>query len=107
MDVGSATPPVPGVPAAPVPTPCPMVTLMPGVPAVPFRLTFIDDLALPPDALALGFRLERVPAFGLDEDFVLDDAGTDFDRFILTATPVRGAEPFAPVLGAVVLAAPL
>jgi hypothetical protein len=84
-----------------------MVTLMPGVPAVPFRLTFIDDLALPPDALALGFRLERVPAFGLDEDFVLDDAGTDFDRFILTATPVRGAEPFAPVLGAVVLAAPL
>ena len=106
MDVGSAIPPVPGVPEAPVPTPCPMVTLMPGVPPVRLRLTFSDDLALPPDAFALGFLPERVRAFGLDEAFVLD-AGTDFDRFIVTATPVRGAEPFAPVFGAVVLAAPL
>jgi hypothetical protein len=33
--------------------------------------------------------------------FVFDDAGTFFDRFIVTAMPDRGDEPFALVLGAV------
>jgi hypothetical protein len=105
MDVGSAIPPVPGVPAA-VPPPCPTVTLMPGVPAVRFRLTLTVELAFPPDVVVLGFLPERVRAFGLADAFVFVDAGTFFEGLKLTVTPDRGAEPFALVFGAVVVAPP-
>jgi len=39
----------------------------------------------------------------LADAFVLDEAGTLFDDFIVTVTPDRGAEPFARAFGAVVV----
>jgi hypothetical protein len=78
-----------------------------GVPAVRFRFTLSDDEALPPDAADLGLRPERVRAFGLAEALAADDAGTVFERFIVTDTPDRGDEASARVFGAVVVPAPL
>jgi hypothetical protein len=77
------------------------------VPAVRFRVTLTVEPAFPPDAVVLGFLPERVRAFGLADAFVFVDAGTVFDGLIDTVTPGRGAEPFAPVFGAVVVAPPL
>jgi hypothetical protein len=71
------------------------------VPAVRFGLIFTDELEVPPDALAFGLPPERVPALGLADVFVLDDAGMFFDPFMVTVTPDRGAEPFARAFGVV------
>ena len=65
------------------------------------RLVCTELLAFPADAAACGLRLERVPAFGFARAFVFAAAGTFFDGLMATATPDRGAEPFALVLGAV------
>ncbi len=94
-------PPIPCLPEVAEPPRCVNVTPTPGVPAVRFRLVFTDEPALPVDALALDFRPERVPALGFADVFVLDDAGTFFDGFTVTARPHRGAEPFALVFVAV------
>jgi hypothetical protein len=94
-------PPIPCLPEDAEPPRCVNVTPAAGVPAVRFRFVFTDELPLPPDALALDFRPERVPALGFADAFVLDDAGTFFDGFMVMAMPDRGAEPFALVFGAV------
>ncbi len=79
----------------------PTVTRMPGVRAVRFRLTFTVERALPPDAVVLGFLPEWVRAFGLADAFVLVAAGTFLDGLMVTVRPDRGAEPLAPVFGAI------
>ena len=102
-DVGAVTPPVPWLPEAPEPPRCVTVTRAPGVPAVRLGLTFTDVLAFPPDAFALGLRPELVPALGLVDAFVFDDAGAFFDDFVVTLTPEREPEPFALAFGDVVV----
>jgi hypothetical protein len=95
---GTATPPTPCLPEAAETPPCVSVTPTPGVPAVLFRLAPNDVLALPADPVALGLRPDRVRAFGFGDTFVLDDAGTFFDGFVVTARPDRGPVPFALVM---------
>ena len=52
-----------------------------------------DELVLPPDAVALGLLpVDVVPALGLADALVLDEAGEFFDGLTVALAPERGAE---------------
>ena len=99
IEIGRAIPPIPCLPDAAEPPRWFKAAPAAGVPAVLFRRALTDVLAVPADVAAFGLRPERVPALGFPSAFVFADVGAFFDGRMVTASPDRGAEPFALVLG--------